>query len=370
METDQIYTLVNDVGKQTMGETAITVVDGTTLVTLGKSVLSSTTNVENFANTLIQKVGRSIISFRDYQSQLRELVVDSFTFGAIVQKIKVAMPVAESDPSFNLVNGESIDMFKVSKPVVKQKLFVKRTPYQFYVTIQDTTLKEAFLTVEAMGAFIASIYGEVRNKIELTLENNGRICMGNFICQTGASQRINLVANYNALTASTLTASTAVFDGDFLRYAIGQINLYGKKMRSMSKLYNKEGEVRHTPSEQQCYACLDEFTTQLETVVQYSAFNEKFVQKVANIEIPYWQNAQTPDQLKIKVEGAEVPAEVSMDNVVAMIFDREALGMYKKNSSVYTTPFNASGCYTNTYWHEEQMWFNDLSENGLVFTLN
>ena len=31
---------------------------------------------------------------------------------------------------------------------------------------------------------------------------------------------------------------------------------------------------------------------------------------------------------------------------------------------------NAAGGYTNTFWHEKQLWFNDLSENFVMFTLN
>ena len=53
-----------------------------------------------------------------------------------------------------------------------------------------------------------------------------------------------------------------------------------------------------------------------------------------------------------------------------MIHDRDALGVYKIDEDVLTTPVNAAGAYYNTYWHEKQLRFIDLSENIVIFTLN
>lgn len=370
MNTEQIYELVNEVGEQALGKTAISVVDTSSLVALGDAILSSQTNTEIFTNTLVQRIGLSIVDFRAYRNKMAKLVLNDFQFGAIVQKIKVDMPEATEEESTDLVDGESIDMFKVAKPKVKQKLFVSRTPYKFFVTIQTTWLEEAFTSETAMGSFISAIYGEVQNKLEVTLENLGRLSMCNYIANAGETQVVNLVTDYNTKTGNTLTADTALFDADFLRYAIGQINLISTKMSTMSTLYNKEEETRHTPFESQFYATLADFTQQLATVVQYGAFNEKYVNKVTDLDVPYWQNAKSPFTIKVNVLGEAGEAEKTVNNVVAFIFDRNALGTYKRKHKVINTPINASGDYFNVYWHEQQLWFNDLSENGVIFTLN
>ena len=57
-------------------------------------------------------------------------------------------------------------------------------------------------------------------------------------------------------------------------------------------------------------------------------------------------------------------------SVVAVLGDRDGLGLYNQEMWTQTTPMNAAGGYYNTYWHEKQLWFNDLSEQFLVFTLN
>ena len=97
MEVKQIYDVVNSVCNQALGTENLTVVDNQGIIALGNTVLSSQTNTDNFLNTLVQRIGKTIISYRQYRSMFDDLMVDNFTFGAIVQKIKISMPEAESD---------------------------------------------------------------------------------------------------------------------------------------------------------------------------------------------------------------------------------------------------------------------------------
>lgn len=371
MNTNQIYALVNSVSAQALGSSAIDAVDAQGLVSLGDTILSSQTNTEAFLNTLVQRIGRTILSYRRYTNKLSDLVVDDFTMGAILQKIKVSMPAAETDPAYSLTNGQSVDHYVVAKPVVHQKLFVTRTPYAFHVTVQRETLREAFLSETALGSFISVIFGEVQNKIELALEDLGRTAIANYMAEiANTSREIKLVTNYNenAATGSTVTAANAMFDNAFLRYAVAQMQLYSKRFTDMSTLYNDGTETRHTPKEDQRLRILSEFATMLETVVDYAAFHDEYVKVKGYTEINYWQSAQDPDE--IMINRASDGTETELANIIGILHDRDALGMYKKDTDVLTTPVNAAGMYYNTYWHEKQLWFNDLSENAVIFTLN
>lgn len=371
MNTNQIYELVNNIAQQTLGQSAIKATDTSTLVALGTQIFSSTGNAENFMNTLVQRIGRTIISYRKYTNSLKGIVYNDIEWGAVVQKIKVQMPKMVEDDAYDLQDGDSIDMYKVQKPKVRQKFFVNRTPYSTYISIQEFQLKESFTNASAMGSFISAIYGEVQNSLELSIENLGRLTIANFIALTGAAQQVNLVTEYNLATGEAITADKALYDNAFLRFAIGRMNRMKKKMTAMSTLYNKEGETRHTPLADQRFAILDDFQTACETQVQYAAFNAEYVKLESNIMVPYWQAVDEPASINLEVsDGAGGSSAVEMENIVGFLFDREALGTYRKEEAVLTTPMNARGRYTNTFWHEKQMWFNDLSENGIVFTLN
>lgn len=371
METSQIYELVNNIATQTLGNSAIKATDTSTLVALGQQVLSSTNNSENFLNTLVQRIGRTIISYRKYTNSLKGIVYNDLEWGAIIQKIKIAMPKMIEDKAYELEDGKSIDMYVVQKPQVSQNFFVNRTPYSTFISIQEFQLKEAFVNAGAMGSFISAIFGEVQNSLELSIENLGRLTIANYIGLTATTQRVNLVTEYQAATGKTITAEQAMYDNAFLRFAIGRMNRYKKKLTAMSTQYNKKGETRHTPIADQRFAILDDFQTACETQVQYAAFNEQYVKLDTNIMVPYWQALSDPADINLTVsDEAGGSTAVELKNIVGFLFDREALGTYRKEEAVLTTPVNARGRYTNTFWHEKQMWFNDLSENGIVFTLN
>lgn len=378
MDTKQIYGILNDVVAQGIGANGLTAVQEADLVSLGNVVLSSATNTEAFLNTLVQRIGRTIIRYRKYENKLRGMILDDMEYGAIVQKIRIAMPDAETDESYGLTDGQSVDHYKVAKPEVKQKLFVTRTPYQYKVTIQRKHLREAFLSEASMGAFISGVFGEVRNAIDLGLERLARNAFNNMIAEsygaTAAAPKqnvVNLGTLYRELVADApATAAGLMNDNDFLRFAVSTINTRIDMMQEMSVLNMPDGSAlpTFTPKDRMHVYIMSNFKRRLETVVQYAAFNEMLVDIAGNETLTYLQNANQPNS--VSVARASDGTEIEVDNIVGLVYDRDACGAYKWDEEVATTPVNAAGLYYNTFYHLQQLWFNDLSENFVVFTLN
>lgn len=379
METNQIYGLINDVNKQTIGTENLTILNTEQLVALGDFLFNSG-SVDLWTNTLLSRIASTKISYRAYQSKLGIYAVSDITMGLIMQKIKVDMPNAVEDVTTQLQDGQSVDMYIVSKPSTHQKLFAKRTPATFFRTTQRKWLREAFTSESAMGSFLAAVQGEVNNKIELTQENLARLTMANFmaiISQT-SSRVIDLVTEYNALTDNDVpTGEGALLDEGFCRYALGRMNKIAKYMETMSRLYNDGSVDRHSPKGSQRFVSLIDFRTALETQVQWAAFNERYVATKNGVEVPYWQSAKSPFDIKLRIhEGTEDTSDtdddvdITLSNVVGMIHDVDAFGTYRKEMDVITTPVNARGAYYNTFWHLNDLYFNDVSENGILFTLN
>ena len=374
MTTERIYTLVNEVNAEAFGANALSVVDTSTLISLGNTVLSSSTNTEAFLNTLAQRIGRTILRFRDYRNKLGDMVINDFEYGAILQKIKVIMPVAEEDESYDLIDGQTVDHYKISKPQVDQKLFVTRTPYQFKITIQREHLKEAFLSEAAMGGFIGVIFGEVRNAIEVSLENLGRVTLATAIAETiGTAREIKLVTEYNTEvnppTPLTPGDVSVLNDDDFMRFAIYRMNNVKDAFQDMGQLYNDVTMDTFTPAEDLRLRVLSKFQRKLETVTQYAAFHDELVGFDGEYSvINFWQAQQSP--LAINIKKPSDGTATACDCVVALMHDRDAMGVYKIEEIVSTTPMNSAGLFYNTYYHEKQLRFIDLSENFVSFTLN
>lgn len=377
IEVNQIYDLCNQIFQQMTGRTDIAAVDSASLVAMGNEVSNLGKN-DLWLNTLARRIGLTIDSYRVYRNSFSDLYRTQVEWGALVQKLTVEMPDAVADDMYKVgqMNGQALDHYIINNPKAKQKIFDKETPYSFFITMQEKMLTEAFLNAGAMASFVNQVFGKVQNKIEVVLEDLARVALVNMMCNLSTKQEIKLVTLYNSKTGSALNPQTALFDPAFMRFAIGMMNNIASKLETMSVLFNTDGYDRFTPKSEQRFYVLADFITQLETVVQYAAFNPQYVNKSVDIAVPYWQGVKEGDDVNdiavlSKVIG-KVDSKVDkiIENVVGVLFDREAIGTFRQEEKVLTTPVNARGAYYNTFWHEKQMWFNDMSENVVIFTLN
>lgn len=377
IEVNQIYDLCNQIFQQMTGRTDIAAVDSASLVAMGNEVSNLGKN-DLWLNTLARRIGLTIDNYRVYLNKFSDLYRTQVEWGALVQKLTVEMPDAVADDMYKVgqMNGQALDHYIINNPKAKQKIFDKETPYSFFITMQEKMLTEAFLNAGAMASFVNQVFGKVQNKIEVVLEDLARVALVNMMCNLSVKQEIKLVTLYNSKIGSTLNPQTALFDPAFMRFAIGMMNNIASKMETMSVLFNTEGYDRFTPKSEQRFYVLADFITQLETVVQYAAFNPQYVNKSVDIAVPYWQGVKEGDDINdiavlSKVIGkVDSKVDKTIENVVGVLFDREAIGTFRQEEKVLTTPVNARGAYYNTFWHEKQMWFNDMSENAVIFTLN
>lgn len=382
----QIYTIVNEVAQQAMGSKAITVVDNTGLIALGNTVLGTDATKNNFINALTDRIGRTIVSFREYHSHFPDFERDSIEWGNILQKLKIGMPNAEKDDSYDLVNGTSVDQYKINKPKVNQLLFTTETPWQTHITVHLDELEKAFLSSDAMGVFISSMFGEVQNRIELAMENLSMDCVNNYIAElvsrqgSNPSRVINLVTEYKDKKGIDHTANPieALDDEDFLKYVVRRINSISTTMEYMTNgMFNQSDSTtevinsRHTPKSEQKMMLFIDLVNALKTNINSKAFNmEQVAIDIPFKTVPFWQSLKAPSEIKIKnASGAGSSGNTSVSLLMGILFDREAMGTFKKKYSSLTSPINAAGKYYNVFYHMITMYYNDLSENAVIFLL-
>lgn len=383
----QIYTIVNEVAKQAMGTDAITVIDNTGLVALGNTVLGSDSTKNNFINALTDRIGRTIVSFRAYHSHFPDFERDSIEWGNILQKLKTAMPDAEEDQSYNLVDGNSVDQYKINKAKVNQLLFTTESPWQTHITIHLEELDEAFVDSSAMGAFISGMFGEVQNRIELAMENLSMDCVNNYVAEIIKEKKnrptriINLVTEYKDKTGVDHTTEPfkALDDENFLKYFVRRVNSLSSVFEYMTtNIYNdttiyegagaSKAYSRHTPKSEQRMLLFIDLVNALKTNINSKAFNmEQVAIDIPFKTVPFWQALQTPSAINVK--PASGGTAVSQSLVMGILYDREAMGTFKKKYKSLSSPVNAAGQYYNVFYHMITMYYNDLTENAVVFLL-
>lgn len=384
MTTNQIYTIVNSLNNQSQGKIPITVVDTASLISYGDLVLSSKDMTDIWLNGLTLRIFRDIIVNRAYRSKMEDLVKGEAEMGAIVRKIRTNMPDAEEDESVKLTDGEWVNHWVINNPIALQYLFAKRTPYQFHRTIQRRWLKEAFLSESAMEQFIAAVYQQIDNKIELTIENLTKSALNNFSALASTDGReVKLVTSYNAsrpADAPQLTPGPAALsDPNFLRYCNQVIGMVADGMEQMSVLYNHEKVSTFTPAARRKFYTLSRFDRAMETVLLADTYHDNYLTMAAHRALPYWQGTNVNPfdwescaniNVNLQTPGTAETSQVELDNVVGLMFDTDALGAFRAVEDVQTTPLNAAGLYYNVYYHLQELWFNATDENGIVFTLN
>ena len=377
MNVNQVYSIVNNVAAQMYGDTAVRVTDMQGIISLGKDVLSSDTTKDKFLNILVDRIGKTIISQRAYSADVSALINDSFTFGAILQKIYVAPIKASESKQWDLTAGSSVDQYIISKPTVSQKLFSTRNTWSITITIPDFQLSSAFTNATEMATFIDAIFLAIRNSQEVYLAAMSEMCYANMIGEEivyhsqGGATVIDLLAAYNTLMSKALTVSQALHDMDFLKYASMTINLYVKKMGKMSTVFNAEQYARFTPTDRMRVIMLADFTSACASYLQSNTYHDELVALPKYKEISYWQgignNVNFEQASKVAIQTASGHTLIQ-NGVVCMLCDEESIGLTYDNRRSKSA-YNSNGEYTNFFEKADMGYFNDLSENCVVFTI-
>lgn len=393
LTANQIYKIVNEVASQAMGSKTIAVVDNTGLIALGNTVLGSDATKNNFINALTDRIGRTIVSFRAYHSHFPDFERDSIEWGNILQKIKIGMPDTEEDQSYNLTDGTSVDQYKINKAKVNQLLFTSETPWQTHITVHLDELEKAFIDSNAMGTFISGMFGEVQNRIELAMENLSMDCVNNYMAEilkrkTNRPNRVvHLLTEYKEATKvdHTTTPLNALDDEAFLKFVVRKINTLSSTFEYMTTgLYTdtvftggpdtyKNVYSRHTPKSEQKLMLFIDMVNALKTNINSKAFNmEQVAIDIPFKTVPFWQSMDTPATIKIKPASSTTSGATAIEQslIMGILYDREAMGTYKKKYSSLTSPINAAGKYYNVFYHMITMYFNDLTENAVIFLLD
>lgn len=372
----QIYSIINDVSKQAFGESAINVVDSGSFVSLGDKVLSSSTDKELFTNTLVDRIGNTIFSVRQYEGKANGMVRHPFEYGCILQKIYVDLPEAKQNNAWEIGKSDYTPTYApVIKPTVKQKLFDKVATWELDVTIPDFMLRTAFTNETSMATFIDAIFVSMANMMEVALEQNANMIRANAIAHkltsTKPCAKINLLKQYNTLTNSNLTVESAMRDTAFLKWASMQIDLWTKRFSNMNSVFNEEGYRRHTPKSEIVLDVLQDFASAVNSFLQSDTYHNEVTALPRYNEVAYWQGAgesfdfDSVSSINVKLTDK---LTVNEKGIVAIAYDYEAMGVTIKERRS-TTERNNKDEYSNYYEKANIGSFVDLSEQIIVFYL-
>lgn len=386
MLVEQIYSFVNTMTGEILGETGLVKEDLSNLVDIGKQVFDATA-VENAARALVDHIGKVMFVIRPYDGAAPSVYRDAWEYGSVLEKITANIPEAQENESWELENNEEYAQDIYKKPDVAAKFFNSKTTFEVQQSITDIQLKSAFDSAAQMNSYGSMILDSVQKSMSIKLDGlvmrtinnaiattiNAEFTGGSGIASHTGTRVINLLYLYNSANSTNYTFAQAILVPDFIRFATYVINLYMDRVSKISKVFNIGGQVRYTPKSLQHLVLLSDFAKASEIFLQSGTFHNDLVKLKGFETVPSWQGTGTSfndltvlSKINVTIKSGDSTQDVETAGVLGVLFDHDALGVSNLNQRV-TSHYNAKGEFTNTWYKADGSYFNDFNENCIVF---
>ena len=388
MTVQQIYTLMNTVTSEIIGKSDVVKEDLSNVVDVGKELFSNT-DVDNYVKSLVNHIGKVIFVNRPYTGNVPSMMMDSWEFGSVLEKIQADIPQATENKSWELTDGQSYDPNVFYKPTVSVKFFNSRVTFEVPMSFTEKQVKDSFSNAAQLNGFLSMLYNAVDKSMTVKVDSLVMRTIDNMIAHTlhaefpavkdgnysavSGTKAVNLLKLYNAKYNKTLTAEQAVTDPDFIRYASYIMGVYADRMGKLSTLFNVGKKERFTPSDMLKVVMLSDFEKAASTYLYADTWHNENVKLPTAETVPYWQgsgqNYSFADTSKIHVSitnGSSGTVEVSAAGILAIMYDKDAMGVCNTDRRV-TTQYNAKAEFFNNFYKFDASYFNDLNENFVVF---
>ena len=379
-------TILNTILNQATGKTNITNVSDNFM-----SVANAALGIapDALLNAISQVISRTIFSIRPYNRKFAGLFVDNMKWGNHVRKINIGDKDWETNVSYDLVDGQSIDADIVSKPNILQTNFYGQCVYSKHYTIFRDQLNIALQNEAEFERFYTMLVQNTMDMIEQCHENTARTTICNLIggkVKGDTSNVIHLVTEYNDVTGLELDSDTVKKPENFVpfyKWAFSRIKTISGLMTERTLQYhiNVDGYniMRHTPIQNQRLYLYTPEMNNVESTIFSSVFNEQYLKMMDYEGVNFWQSIKSPMGIltnsryinnKGLIKEDSTTGCTAVSNIFGILMDEEAAGVTTYGARTATTPYNARGEYTNVWFHFNDRYWNDFTENAVVFLLD
>lgn len=375
MKVSQIKDLVNSSLKELNGTSDLLNEDLSNVVDIGKELLNND-DIDNYVKKLVDRIGKTVFNDRLYQGSAPSVLMDSWEFGSVVEKVDADLPNVEENDSWNLQDGKSYDQDIFYQPKVSAKFFNSKVTFDIPMSFTKTQVESSFNSATELNSFLSMLMTKVQNALTVHLDGLIMKTINNFTAQVVHAnkglQAVNLLTLYNTTTGETLTSAKALTSPDFIKFANLTINSYRDRIAKMSTLFNVGGVNKFTPVANQHLVILSDFANASKVYLEANTYNQNNV-KISDYDtVPYWQGTGTKygfndiSKIDVSIKDGAKTTEVAQTGILGVLFDTNALGVSCQNPRT-TTAVNARAEFYTNFNKYDAMYYNDLNENFIVF---
>lgn len=412
------YALMNELVREATGQKTATVVDMSTFISAGETVL--TTGYENVFNALGMVIGRLFVAVRPYTAKfnlINAISTDGYT--SRLRKISYYAKDALVSGYFNtnlftnladgFTNGQNESggsaqstksMWEQNQAMPLEMNFGGSTTWQDCLTMYEEQIRAALRSPEELAEFVRGQIVEHQNDIESQKEAFNRMTVLGMIGQLYqydvvlASTKgcaINLVSGFNDKYGTNYTGDQlrSTYLPEFLKYFTSTIKGCMDYMTERSAKYHlpmtktvngtSYSILRHTPKDRQRLMLFSPLFRDAEAQVMPEIFRPEYLALDKQYEgVSYWQTNADTDKgragIDVKVpyydssDGTQKSTgEIKIPYVVGVLYDEDkCLVDYQLERSL-STPVEARKGYRNTWLTFSKNAIVDPTENGILF---
>lgn len=375
MKITQVKDLVNNAIKETNGSSTLLKEDLSNVVDVGSEIFGAD-SVDNFVKKLVDRVGYTVFNARVYQGSIPSILMSSWEFGSVMEKVETEIPQATENDSWNLQDGQSYNQDTFYQPKVSAKFYNSRVTFDIPLSFTEMQVKSAFNSANELNSFISMLVTSVQNAMTVNIDNLITRTINNMTAFTlngkNANRAVNLLTIYNTKTGQSLTAAKALTDSNFIKFANQQIMLTQGRFSKLSTLFNEGGKQRFTPKDEQHLVLLDDFASASKVYLESDTYHDSNVSLQGYETVPYWQGSGTSydfadtSKIDVSITVSSKPTEIIQSGIIGVLFDTNAVGVSCMNQRV-TSAYNARAEFYTNFTKFDAGFFNDLNENFVVF---
>lgn len=381
MKVTQVYELLNKVTEEILGESDLVKEDLSNVVDVGVQIFDAT-SVDSYVRSLVDHIGRVVFVNRAYSGGAPSVLMDGWEFGAVLEKIQCDIPEATENESWALESGESYDPNIFTAPQISAKFFQKRVTFEVPMSFTEKQVKGSLSSAEQLNSFMSMLYNAVDKSMTVKIDALIMRTINTMTAETihaeyGSAQlsskstvkAVNLLKLYNTQFSKSLQASDALTDPDFIRFAVLTMNIVKSRLAKISDLYNIGGKARFTPADMLKVVMLADFKESADVYLQSDTFHDEYTRLMPADVVPYWQGSGDDYSFSdITAINVTTPSgdDVSASGILAVMFDRDALGVANMDRRT-TSNYNPKAEFYNNWFKYDAGYFADMNENYVVF---
>lgn len=397
MQVAQVYTIVNKMTDEFVGDSIVVKEDLSNVVDIGKAIFD-VTSVDNYVKKLLDVIGRMVFVNERYRSKVPDILFDSWEYGSVVEKISANLTDASVNESWSLTNGETYNQDVYYAPSVNVSFFNKKVTFEIPCSFAEIQVKESFNSVSQLNSFFSMIQTMIENSMTIKLDGLIMSTLRNMIGQTLLADEaaftptggtldygtastlkcVNLLYLYNEMFDTNLTADACLTEPAFARFTAYVMNLYVDRLTTMSTKFNIDGMERFTEPENLRVVLLSELASAHKVYLQSDTYHDSLVALPNGYDtVPFWQgnggdySFENNSKVYVTVEDRDEESltgkkDIEIDGVVGIMFSRYACGVNQFNRRT-TTHYNAKAEFYTNYAKTDANYFNALDEDFVVF---